>query len=192
MAKKGLLFIVSAPSGTGKTTLCKNLLRRVRNLYLPVSVTTRSPRIGEKADRDYRYVNEDFFKAEIKKGNLLEWVKNFGYYYGTPKKDILRAINRGKDVLLRIDVKGAMQIKRRFPESILIFLKPPSMKELIRRLKKRNTDKSEEIDKRLKLAKKELGYISEYKYVVVNDDLNRAVKEFAAIIKNERKRFFKN
>ena len=192
MAKKGLLFIVSAPSGTGKTTLCKNLLRRVRNLYLPVSVTTTSPRIGEKADRDYRYVNEDFFKAEIKKGNLLEWVKNFGYYYGTPKKDILRAINRGKDVLLRIDVKGAMQIKRRFPESILIFLKPPSMKELIRRLKKRNTDKSEEIDKRLKLAEKELGYISEYKYVVVNDDLNRAVKEFAAIIKNERKRFFKN
>ena len=185
--KKGRIFVVSAPSGSGKTTICKKVLRRTKNLTPSISFTTRKPRRGEKNKKDYRYLSEKAFKKEIKKGNLLEWEKNFGYLYGTPKDRALQKLKNGKDLLLSIDVKGAKVVKKKFPESVLIFIKPPSIKELARRLKSRNTDRDAEIARRLKLAKKELKSASRYDHEVLNKNLETAVKKVVSIIKKERK-----
>ena len=183
--RKGLIFIVSAPSGSGKTTICNRVLEEVDNLEHSVSLTTRKPRAGERNKKDYHYTSPESFKEEIKKGNLLEWEKNFGYSYGTPKSFVLETIKKGKDVLLNIDVRGARQVKKAFPESILIFIKPPSFEELARRLRTRNTDESCEIEKRLKLAEEELKAESEYDHVVVNEKLEEAINEIIFIIKKE-------
>lgn len=184
--RKGRIFVISAPSGSGKTTVEKRVLERTKGLVPSVSMTTRPPRRGEKDRRDYRYLPKEVFKKEIKKGNLLEWEENFGNLYGTPKKFALGKIKEGKDVLLSIDVKGAMKVKGKFPESVLIFIKPPSREELSRRLKRRGTDKDAEIAGRLKLAETELSYAPKYDYAVVNDDLERAVGEIVDIIEKER------
>lgn len=186
--KKGRIFIISAPSGSGKTTICKKVLKEVKNLKDSVSFTTRRPRPDEKHKKDYHYISRDKFKKEIKKGNLLEWEENFGYYYGTPKDFVIKNIEKGKSILLSIDVRGAMQVRKAFPKSVLIFVKPPSFKELKRRLEERKTDKAKDIEKRLKLAKKELKDASKYNYVVINEKLNKAIKETVAIIKKERKK----
>jgi len=184
--KKGLIFIVSAPSGSGKTTICDKVLGKVENLENSVSLTTRKPRAGETNKKDYHYISPESFKEEIKKGNLLEWEENFGYSYGTPKNFVLETTKNGKDVLLNIDVRGARQVKKTFPESILIFIKPPSFEELARRLRIRNTDESCEIEKRLKLAKEEFKAEAEYDHVVVNEKLEEAINEVIGIIKKER------
>ena len=183
--KKGRIFVLSAPSGCGKTTVCESVLKKIRNLESSVSMTTRSPRRGEKSRKDYHYVSKLFFKKQIKKGNLLEWEDNFGELYGTPKRFVLGSIKKGKNVLLSIDVKGAFKVKKALPETVLIFLKPPSIKELSRRLKGRNTDESESIKKRLKIAKKELKFAHKYDFVVVNKKFEKAVKEIILIIKKE-------
>jgi len=184
--KKGRIFVISAPSGCGKTTIEKQVLKRVKNLVASISVTTRPPRRGEKHKKDYRYVSRKNFLEGVKKGNFLEWENNFGHLYGTPKKFIREKLKKGKDVLLSIDVKGGMNIKKKDPKSILIFIKPPSIKELTKRLKKRNTDKNKEIAKRLKIAKKELTFAPKYDYRVVNRKLDKAVKGVISIIKKER------
>ena len=186
--KKGRIFVVSAPSGSGKTTICKKVLKKTRSLVLSISMTTRRPRPGERNRKDYYYVSRESFKKQIKKDNLLEWAENFGYFYGTPKRFVLAKIKEDKDVLLSIDVKGAMQIKRKFPKSVLIFIKPPSLKELSRRLKTRNTDRGAEIARRLKIAKKELKALPRYNYVIVNKKLGDAVKKVISVIKKERKK----
>ncbi len=186
--RKGRIFVVSAPSGSGKTTICKRVLKKLNNIVPSVSVTTRPRRTGEKNGRDYYYISEEAFKREIKKENFIEWEKNFGYFYGTPKKSVLKSLQKGRDLLFSIDVKGAMTIKKKFPESILIFVKPPSLRELSKRLKTRNTDCKEDIAKRLKIAKRELSFAPRYDYVVVNDKLNKAVNKVIAIIKKERRR----
>jgi len=188
MRKKGLIFVVSAPSGGGKTTICRKVLKKVKGLTPSVSATTRRARPGEKHKKDYHYLPENAFKKAIKDRKFLEWEKNFGYLYGTPKKNILDKIKKGEDVILSIDVKGAMNIKKKFPESILIFIKPPSFKELLRRLKSRNTDDDTEIKKRIKIAKRELRFSPKYDYVVVNKKLESAIARVASIIKKERKR----
>ena len=187
MAKSGQIFVISAPSGCGKTTISKRVLRRAGNLTPSVSMTTRKPRRNEKNTKDYFYVSKKRFKEKIKKGAFLEWENNFGHFYGTPKSFALKNIKNGRDLLLSIDVKGAMQVRKRFPESTLIFIKPPSVKELLRRLKGRRTDASGEIEKRIKIAKKELGYAPQYDYVVLNKDLGKAVKKVVEIIAKERK-----
>lgn len=184
--KKGRIFVISAPSGSGKTTIEKRVLESIKDLFSSVSLTTRSPRPGEKHKKDYHYVSRPLFEKEIKKQALLEWEENFGYLYGTPKNFVLKKIKEGKDILLSIDVKGARHIKRKFPESVLIFIKPPSFKELTRRLKSRNTDNEAEISKRLKLAEKELRSAGRYDYVVVNNKLEDAVRRVVSIIKKER------
>lgn len=185
--RKGRIFVISAPSGSGKTTIEKNVLKKTKNLAPSVSLTTRNPRPGEKNKKDYLYLSAEAFKKEIKKGGLLEWEKNFGYFYGTPRRFVEEKTQQGKDVLLSIDVKGARKVKRKFPGSILIFIKPPSIKELSRRLVARNTDKKAQIKRRLEIARRELAFAPEYDYVVVNKDLKKAVRKVVSIIEKERR-----
>jgi len=184
--RKGRLFVISAPSGSGKTTICKKVLKKVKGLVPSVSFTTRAPRKGEKDKKDYYYLSEADFKKEIKNRNLLEWEKNFGYLYGTSKRFVLDKMKSGADVLLSIDVKGAMRVRKKIPRTVLIFVKPPSMKELSRRLKGRNSDTDAEIAARLGLAKDELNYAPKYDYEVVNKKLEKAVRKIAVIIEKER------
>ena len=184
--KKGRIFVISAPSGSGKTTICKKVLESVKNLAPSVSVTTRRPRSGEKNKKDYHYVSKSSFRKKAKKGELLEWEENFGHLYGTPKQFVLGKIKKGKSLLLSIDVKGAMRVKSKFPESVLIFIKPPSLKELSRRLNARNTDRAMEIAERLKIARRELKVAPKYNYVVRNDKLEKAIRRVISIIKKEK------
>jgi len=185
--KKGRMFVISAPSGCGKTTICKRVLKSIKNLVPSVSATTRKPRHGEKNKKDYYFISREHFKKDVKKGNFLEWEENFGHLYGTPKKPALDKIKKGKNLLLSIDVKGAMHIRKELPDSVFIFIKPPSAKELSRRLRSRRTDGSGEIKTRLKIAKTELKFISKYDYVVVNDKLENAAARVIAIINKEVK-----
>ena len=187
MSKKGCVFVISAPSGSGKTTIASRALRKLKNIAPSVSLTTRRPRSGESDKKDYHYVSKDEFKKAVRKNRLLEWASNYGYYYGTPKRPVFDKTKKGKDVLLRIDVKGAMQVKRKIPQSVLIFVKPPSMAELKRRLEGRKSDAKSEIKKRLKIAGKEPSYIPRYDYVITNDKLENAAKKLVSLIKKERK-----
>jgi len=186
--KKGHIFVISAPSGCGKTTVSKAVVKNTENLSLSVSATTRKPRSGEKNKKDYHYISEKSFREGIKKGRFLEWEKKFEYFYGTPREFVLETLKKGRDLLLSIGVKGAMNVKKKFPESTLVFLKPPSMKELTARLKARNTDEEAEITKRVEEAKEELAYAPKYDYVIVNNKLDKAVNGVLAIINKERKK----
>jgi guanylate kinase len=184
--KKGKLFVISAPSGCGKTTLCTKLIKKVPRIGRSISLTTRPPRRGERNERDYIFLTKKNFEKEKKRENLLEWAVNFGYNYGTPKDRVLRLLNRGTDVILAIDVKGAMKVKRLCPDGVFIFISPPSMSELRNRLKKRRRDDSLEISKRMKVAAVELSYLPKYTYSVVNDNLKKAADKLASIVIAER------
>jgi len=187
MAKrKGRLFIISAPSGSGKTTLCERLMKRVPHIARSTSLTTRPPRRGERDKRDYIFVTRKEFEDKVKKKNLLEWARNFGYYYGTPKDRVLRLLAGGTDVILAIDVKGAMKIKKLYPQGVFIFILPPSMAELKNRLSKRKTDEGIEISNRMMVARRELSYLPKYTYSVVNDNLKKALDKLEAIVIAER------
>jgi len=183
------LFVVSAPSGCGKTTLCRRLLADGLGLVDSVSMTTRPPRRGEEAGVDYRFVSRDLFEEMAGRGELLEYEENFGHLYGTPKKFIEDNLKKGKSVLLSIDVKGAMKVKRAYPkESVLIFLVPPSVADLKKRLRERKSDGPGDIARRLKIAEKELSYKSKYDYRVVNDRIDSAYKVLKEIILAESKK----
>ncbi len=186
MKRRGKLFIISAPSGCGKTTLEKLLINKRIKLTLSISMTTRLPRNGEKEGRDYFFVTERKFKDIISKNGFLEWTKNFGFYYGTPKKFVVGRINKGEDVLLSIDVKGAINVKKIFKDAILIFILPPSIEILSKRLVRRMTDSRQDIKRRLSIAKKEISYLNRYDYKVVNDDLKKALEELRSVIIAER------
>ncbi len=183
---KGRLFILSAPSGCGKTTLCKGLLKRVPHMARSVSLTTRPRRKDEKNKRDYLFVTDKEFEREKRKKNLLEWARNFGYYYGTPKNKVLKLLSKGIDVILAIDVKGAMKVKKLYPEGAFIFILPPSMADLRKRLRQRKADSALEISKRMKIAEMELSYLPKYTYAVVNDNLKKAIDKLKAIVIAER------
>lgn len=189
--KKGKLFIISAPSGCGKTTLCRMLIKRVPRLVRSVSLTTRPPRQGEEDKRDYIFISREEFERQKRKKNLLEWAVNFGYYYGTPKDRVLELIGRGIDVILAIDVKGAMKVKKLYPEGVFIFISPPSISELKKRLRKRKTDNHPEISKRIKVARRELSHLPRYTYSIVNDNLRKATDKLAAIVIAERCRVYR-
>lgn len=186
MSKRQNLFIVSAPSGCGKTTVVNKVLQSLRGVTRSVSATTRPPRGREKIRRDYYFVSETSFKNKAKKGDFLEWAKNFGYYYGTPKKAVYDKLKKGKDLILTIDVKGALQVRRKMSDCVMIFIAPPSLEELLRRLRKRATDKSKEISKRLRIAKKEISFSRKYDYIIINDKLGDAVRKLKSIIIAER------
>jgi len=186
MEKRGILFVISGPSGCGKTTLGENLLSQSSNLVRSISVTTRPPRKGEKNGREYFFVSKEKFKEMIKRDKFLEWANVFGYFYGTPRDFVIRNLKRGKDVVLIIDVQGAMQVKKKFPQAVFIFIAPPSLKVLRERLIKRGLDSSIEIEKRLRQAKIEMEYQKEYNYIIVNDKLDMAIKLLNCIISLER------
>lgn len=188
--KRGKLFVISASSGTGKTTVARELLARDKNLTQSVSYTTRAPRGNEKNRTDYYFVSKDIFSAIRKKNGFLEWANVFGRFYGTPKKECEAQLRRGKDVLLLIDVQGAKQIKKTRPDAVFIFLAPPSKKELLKRLMKRGTDSKAEIMKRYRVATEELKELNDLQlcdYRIVNRDLNVCEDVLHAIIRAERK-----
>lgn len=180
---KGKLIVISAPSGAGKSTICKELLKKFDNLFFSVSVTTREKRINEIEGKDYYFISEPEFKKMIQNDELLEWAMVHHHYYGTPKKFIIDKINSCKNVLLDIDVQGAEQVRKKFPDAIFIFIIPPSMEELENRLRNRKTETEEVIQERLKNARKELEYKNKYDYVIINSDINKAVQEIIDIIK---------
>ena len=180
------LFVVSAPSGSGKTTLCNKLLKDGLSLRRSISMTTRPPRPGEKNGSDYHFVTEKYFRETIRSKGFLEYEENFGYFYGTPKKFIESNLKKGKNVLLSIDVKGAMKIRRQYPKkSILIFILPPSLSTLKERLRFRRSEDRSAIAARLKLARREISYKKKYDYTVVNDRLDVAYKKLKDIVVSE-------
>lgn len=182
----GIIFILSAPSGAGKTTLYKGLHKIYPEIELSVSYTTRRRRPGELEGRDYRFVSNRQFAELERKGAFAESAKVHDYYYGTPKKPLEHCVRAGRDILLDIDVQGARQIKACFPQAVSIFLLPPSLSELERRLAARGTDRKETIQRRLANARGEIGEIIHYDYYVVNREVRTAVRALGAIVEAER------
>lgn len=168
--KKGLLFIVSGPAGGGKGTVVKKLIEKHSNVKLSISMTTREPRSIETPNVDYYFVSMEDFKEKIEKGEMLEYAEYNGNYYGTPKAKVIECLENGNDVILEIEVEGAMQIKEAFPEAIAIMLTPPNKDVLEARLRGRGTETEENILKRLAKAKLEIKYLPKYDYSVVNED----------------------
>lgn len=189
---KGLLLVISGPSGTGKGTLCKRLLEKNKDIFLSVSATTRKPREGEIDGVSYHFLSEDKFRQLIADNQLIEWAAFCDNYYGTPKAPVDENINNGKDVLLEIEIEGAMKVRAKHPEGVYIFLFPPSIQVLEERLKGRGTETDDVIARRLARAKQELEMCTKYNYYVVNDDLEKAVEEIEAIIIAEKARKERN
>jgi guanylate kinase len=186
MKTRGSLFVISGPSGCGKTTLCNCLLREDPCLIRSVSVTTRDMRKPETQGIDYIYTCEKDFKKQIAKGAFLEHARVFGKYYGTPRAFIQNAISRKHDVLLNIDVQGAAQVQKKVKNAVLIFILPPSMRELKKRLSRRSSDTREQIRMRLAVARRELQAIRQYDFYVTNDRFPSAVKTLRCIIEAVR------
>lgn len=189
--KKGLIVVISAPSGAGKTTLLKRLLQTSPSFTPSVSFTTRSPRKNEIEGVDYYFVSPEEFQKIRQEGKFVEWAQVHGQLYGTSIDFLNEAIKAEKDVILEVDVKGGTQIKKRYPQAVLIFLLPPSWQELQRRLGNRATEETKKTRERIQRAKKEIMYIPSYDYVVVNDDINKALDDLLAIIRAERCRINK-
>ena len=185
--RKGQLFIISGPSGAGKGTICHELVKE-SNVIFSVSYTTREPRPGEKEGVEYFFVTKGRFQELIEEEKLLEYALNFENFYGTPKAPVLLAIEEGKDVILDIDIKGALSIKKNYPDGIFIFILPPSMSELRKRITGRGTELPEAIALRMKGVLKEVSYIDKYDYCVVNDQLHEAVSRVKAIMMAEHSR----
>lgn len=185
---RGIIFIISAPSGAGKTTLIKGLLKRFPGMALSVSYTTRLCRAGEVNGRDYRFVTPSRFLTMRSGRGFAEWAGVHGYLYGTPRAPLERAIRRGQDMLLDIDVQGARKIKRQYPAAVSIFVLPPSWRELEKRLALRGTDRKETIRKRLANARREIREILRYDYFIVNRDIRAALESLQAIVRAERLR----
>lgn len=184
---KGLLIVISGPSGAGKGTICQKLLEQNNNLYLSVSATTRSPRVGEKDGVDYYFLTKEDFEHKIDNGNFLEYAQVYkGCYYGTPKDKVTDMLNKGYDVILEIDIQGALQVKENYPEGIFIFVMPPTMRDLRDRLVARKTETKEKIIERFTKAYKEVNEKAKYNYVVINDIVENAVQKVEAIMLSEK------
>lgn len=179
---KGILIVVSGFSGAGKGTLMKALLSRYDNYALSISMTTRAPRPGEEEGREYFFVDKDTFEDQIAKEQLIEYAQYCGNYYGTPKTYVEEQFEQGHDVILEIEIQGALKIQERFPDALLLFVMPPSAQELKKRLVGRATESMEVIEKRLKRANEEAAGIEKYDYIVINDELESCTKELHALI----------
>ena len=186
--RPGELFVVSGPSGTGKGTICKRLIEDRNDIELSVSATTRAPREGEVDGVNYFFLTKEEFEKRIAENGFLEYAEVFGNFYGTPRQKVEEQLAAGIDVLLEIDVQGAIQIRKSYPEGIFIFVLPPSLAELRNRLMKRGTDTMEVIERRLSMAMGEIRQMFEYDYFVVNDDLEEAVSIVKAIVTAEHGR----
>jgi guanylate kinase len=186
-ARRGLMLVLSSPSGAGKTTLSRMLLKTDRNIELSVSVTTRPKRKGEKHGKDYHFIDRARFDAMVKTGQLLEWAEVFGYFYGTPRLPVQRALRAGRDVLFDIDWQGTQQLSEKARGDMAsIFVLPPSIAELERRLHTRALDDEDVIRRRMAKASGELSHWAEYDYVIINDNLDRAFGEVQMILAAER------
>lgn len=188
VSRRGLLFIVSAPSGTGKTTLVERLVHRLPQLHLSRSYTSRSARIGERDGVDYNFITRERFEEMARAGEFLESAEVFGNYYGTCAADTEACLARGEDVVLVIDVQGARQVRSRGIETIGIFVLPPSLAVLEQRLRGRSKDSEEQIARRLQVARSEVAEYAQYEYVVINDEVELAVDRLRAIVLAERSR----
>ncbi|MBS3994376.1 MAG: guanylate kinase [Alkaliphilus sp.] len=186
MTNKGLLIVVSGPSGTGKGTICKQLLNAVSDLKLSVSATTRAPRADESQGVNYSFIDKQQFETMINEHELLEYAKVYDNFYGTPKKYVVDEINKGNDVLLEIDIQGALQVKEKYPEGVFVFILPPSMKELKKRIVSRGSETEDSLNKRYKSATEEISFVREYNYLIINDEVDMAVEKLKAIISAEK------
>jgi len=185
---KGLLVVLSSPSGGGKTTICEKILGRHKDYVRSVSVTTRKRRKGEKQGQDYLFVTEEEFKKKIRKREFVEWAWVHGHRYGTLRRSATEAQAGGKVAFFVLDVQGGMAMKKQYPDSVLIFILPPSLSELKRRLIRRGTESSQEVKDRLQTALKEMDFRSKYDYVVINRNLGQTVKSVEEIIRVEKLR----
>ena len=181
--RKGEIIAISAPSGTGKTTIIKNILMKYPEIVFSISATTRPKRPGEKNGIEYYFVSETEFLNKIENKEFVEWEKFYDYYYGTFKSTIEENINSGKSILLEIDVKGALSLKNIYPEAHLIYIMPPSFEELVKRLSERRTENEIDFKKRIQRAEMELSHKDRFDYLVINKDLNKAIKETSELIK---------
>ena len=183
---RGLLIVLSGPSGVGKGTVRKALFNlEGHNLVYSVSMTTRKPRDGEVDGSDYFFVSRDEFEERIQNGKMLEYAEFVGNYYGTPMDEVEKQLEEGNEVVLEIEVQGALQVREKMTDAVFIFIAPPSMDALYRRLKKRGTEPEEIIQERIEKAKRELGVAYKYDYIVVNDDVDNAANRIMAIIRAE-------
>jgi guanylate kinase len=188
MKRKGLLLVVSGPSGVGKGTICKALLKLRDDIHISVSVTTRPPRNGEKEGVNYFFKSQSEFEDMIQRGELLEYAKVYDNYYGTPKAFVMEQLEKGIDVLLEIDIQGALQVKGQYPEGVFVFILPPSMEELRNRIIGRGTETAEAIDKRFTAAYNEIDLLENYDYYVFNDRVDLATARLISIVEAERLR----
>ena len=180
------LFVLSAPSGAGKTTLCRRLVKSVPELAYSVSYTTRPPRAGEVDEVDYSFVSRGRFENMVEAGEFLEWAEVFGCFYGTGKKRVIEKLDSGLNVMVDIDIAGARQIKISFPQAVFIFILPPTFRELIHRLESRGTEGKLEMRQRLDEAKVEIEAGKMYDYLIINDSIDRAVDDLESLITAER------
>jgi guanylate kinase len=185
LKRQGLLIVLSGPSGVGKGTVCTALRRLSPELVYSVSATTRKPRQGEVDGVNYFFKTREQFMQMIERGELLEWAEYVGNYYGTPAEFVRRTIESGQDIILEIDVQGAMQVKRNFPNGVFIFLTPPSLDELRLRIEGRGTESDDVIRERMRAAREEMSLMAEYNYAVINDDVESACRRIQAIITAE-------
>ena len=183
---KNFLIVLSSPSGAGKTSISKQLIKNDKKIALSISCTTRTIRKGEKNKKDYFFLNDHEFNEMIDQNKLLEYANVFGNFYGTPKSEVLAMTNKNKDVLFDIDWQGFQQLKQNEFDVVGIFILPPSKKELARRLDNRGRDTKEEVVNRMKLAQSEISHFLEYDYIVVNENLEKSVKNILSIIESER------
>ncbi len=184
--KKGILYVLSGPSGSGKTTLAKHLVNTVDYVDFAISYTTRKIRDGEKDGIDYKFIDEEKFRFMIDSNQFAEWAEVHGNLYGTPIDEIEKVLDKGIDILLDIDVQGSLQIKTKYRNSVHIFLIPPDLITLRKRLSKRNTENSSELEKRMEMAIKEISRINNYDYIIVSDDIDKSLRKLESIIETVR------
>ncbi|RGY99415.1 guanylate kinase [Clostridium sp. AM58-1XD] len=192
MSNKGILVVVSGFSGAGKGTLMKALMEKYENYALSISATTRSPREGEENGREYFFISEEEFKKKIEADELIEYAQYVNHYYGTPKEYVMKKMDEGKDVILEIEIQGALKVKEKYPETLLLFVMPPSAAELRNRLIGRGTETLEVIDARLKRASAEAEGMENYDYILVNDRIDECVEEMHRLIQAQHHRVSHN
>lgn len=183
---RGILIVISGPSGAGKGTICKALLEKHKEISLSVSATTRNPRAGEVDGINYHFLQKDDFVKRVEEDDFLEYAQVYGNYYGTPRSNVERILESGRDVILEIDIQGALKVKEKSEEGVFIFILPPSMEELKQRIIKRGSETPESLMTRFKSAYQEINYVSKYNYAVVNDTVDKAVDKIESILLAEK------